>query len=64
MNDAPAATPIGPVAPGSGRVLHAPGMRAGRWVFAIGHVAQNYGVGIAADVLQPSAPNARGRAAL
>ena len=60
MNDAPAATPIGPVALGSGRVLYAPAMRAGPWVFASGHMAQDYGAGIAADVLRPLAPNARG----
>ena len=60
MNDAPAATPIGPVALGSERVLYAPAMRAGPWVFASGHMAQDYGAGIAADVLRPLAPNARG----
>lgn len=51
MDDAPAAAPIGPVALGSGRVLYAPGMRAGPWVFASGHMAQDYGAAAAALVL-------------
>ena len=52
--------PLLPVALGNGRVNYAPGMRAGSWVFATGHMAQDYGNGIAASVLGEAAPNAAG----
>ncbi len=52
--------PLLPVALGNGRVHYAPGMRAGPWVFASGHMAQDYGNGIAASVLREAAPNAAG----
>ncbi|MDE0056743.1 MAG: RidA family protein [Defluviicoccus sp.] len=52
--------PLLPVALGNGRVHYAPGMRAGPWVFASGHMAQDYGHGIAASVLREAAPNAAG----
>ena len=52
--------PLLPVTLGNGRVAYAPGMRAGSWVFASGHMAQDYGSGIAASVLREGAPNAAG----
>ena len=52
--------PLLPVSLGNGRVDYAPGMRAGSWVFASGHMAQDYGRGIAASVLREAAPNAAG----
>ena len=52
--------PLLPVALGNGRVHFAPGIRAGSWVFASGHMAQDYGNGIAASVLREDAPNASG----
>ena len=52
--------PLLPVVLGNGRVDYAPGMRAGSWVFASGHMAQDYGSGIAASVLREGAPNAAG----
>ncbi len=52
--------PLLPVVLGNGRVRYAPGMRAGSWVFATGHMAQDYGSGIAASVLREGAPNAAG----
>ncbi len=60
MNQAASTQPIAPVSLGNGRVLYAPGMRAGDWVFATGHMAQDYGAGIAAAVLRPRSPNAKG----
>ena len=54
------AEPLLPVTLGNGRVRYAPGMRAGAWVFASGHMAQDYGNGIAAPVLREAAPNAAG----
>ena len=55
-----AVEPLLPVRLGNGRVHYAPGVRAGEWVFATGHMAQDYGRGIDADVLAEAAPNARG----
>ena len=52
--------PLLPVSLGNGRVDYAPGVRAGSWVFASGHMAQDYGRGIAASVLREAAPNAAG----
>lgn len=52
--------PLLPVVLGNGRVHYAPGVRAGSWVFASGHMAQDYGHGIAASVLREGAPNAAG----
>ena len=39
MNTELAVEPISPVNLGNGRVLYAPGVRAGQWVFATGHMA-------------------------
>ncbi len=52
--------PLLPVVLGNERVRYAPGMRAGSWVFATGHMAQDYGNGIAASVLREGTPNAAG----
>ena len=51
---------INPVELGNGKVIYAPGIRAGQWVFATGHMAQDYGAGIASDVLREGAPNSAG----
>ncbi len=60
MTDGTGVRLIDPVALGGGRVLYAPGVRAGGWVFATGHMAQDYGAGIAAEVLRPGAPHRTG----
>ena len=60
MNTELAVEPISPVNLGNGRVLYAPGVRAGQWVFATGHMAQDYAAGIADTVLQPRHPNSQG----
>lgn len=60
MNERSAVEPINPVKLGNGGVHFAPGIRAGNWVFASGQMAQDYGAGIATDVLRPRAPNAAG----
>ncbi len=52
--------PLLPVILGDGRVHYAPGVRAGAWVFATGHMAQDYGNGIAASVLRAGVPNRTG----
>jgi enamine deaminase RidA (YjgF/YER057c/UK114 family) len=53
-----AVEPIHPVELGPGKVCFAQGVRAGRWVFATGLMAQDFANGIAADVLAERAPNA------
>ncbi len=52
------AEPLLPVELGAGRVKFAQGMKAGRWVFASGLMAQDFINGIAADVLGETAPHA------
>jgi len=52
------AEPLLPVELGSGKVRFAQGMKAGRWVFATGLMAQDFKNGIAAEVLAPRAPHA------
>ena len=47
-----------PVELGPGRVKFAQGIKAGRWVFATGLMAQDFVSGIAADVLSERAPHA------
>ena len=47
-----------PVELGPGRVRYAQGMKAGRWVFATGIMAQDYGSGLSADVSAEAAPHA------
>jgi enamine deaminase RidA (YjgF/YER057c/UK114 family) len=46
-----------PVELGRGRVRFAQGIRAGRWVFVTGCMAQNFSDGIAPDVLRERAPH-------
>jgi enamine deaminase RidA (YjgF/YER057c/UK114 family) len=53
-----AVEPILPVELGRGKVAFAQGMRAGRWVFATGLMAQDFVNGIAPDVLAERAPHA------
>jgi enamine deaminase RidA (YjgF/YER057c/UK114 family) len=52
-----AVKPLLPVELGSGRVRFAQGMRAGRWVFATGLMAQDFKSGIAPDVLAERMPH-------
>ena len=54
----PAVEPLLPVELGKGRVRYAQGMRAGNWIFATGHMAQDFETGIAADVLAERLPQA------
>jgi enamine deaminase RidA (YjgF/YER057c/UK114 family) len=53
-----AAEPLLPVELGSGKIKFAQGVKAGRWVFATGLMAQDFINGIAPDVLAERAPNA------
>jgi hypothetical protein len=50
--------PLLPVQLGSGRIRFAQGVKAGRWVFATGLMAQDFVNGIAPDVLAERAPHA------
>jgi enamine deaminase RidA (YjgF/YER057c/UK114 family) len=50
--------PLLPVELGAGKIKFAQGMKAGRWVFAAGLMAQNFVDGIAPDVLAERAPHA------
>ena len=52
------AEPLLPVELGSGKVKYAQGIKAGRWVFATGVMAQDFKNGIAPDVLSERAPHA------
>jgi enamine deaminase RidA (YjgF/YER057c/UK114 family) len=51
-------TPLLPVELGSGKIKFAQGIKAGRWVFATGLMAQDFVHGIAPDVLAEHAPHA------
>jgi enamine deaminase RidA (YjgF/YER057c/UK114 family) len=51
------AEPLLPVELGSGKIKFAQGVKAGRWVFATGLMAQDFVNGIAPDVLLPRAPH-------
>ena len=51
------AEPLLPVELGPGKVKFAQGMKAGRWVFATGVMAQDFAQGIAPDVLSERAPH-------
>ncbi len=53
-----AVEPLLPVELGSGKIKFAQGMKAGRWVFATGLMAQDFNNGIAPDVLAERAPHA------
>ena len=57
-NPSAAAEPLLPVELGPGKVKFAQGMKAGRWVFATGVMAQDFKGGIAPDVLSERAPHA------
>jgi enamine deaminase RidA (YjgF/YER057c/UK114 family) len=50
--------PLLPVELGAGKIKFAQGMKAGRWVFATGLMAQDFASGIAPDVLAARAPHA------
>src|SRR5258705_13679408 len=52
------AEPLLPVELGAGKVKFAQGIKAGRWVFATGVMAQDFKNGIAADELSERAPHA------
>ena len=52
------AEPLLPVELGAGKVKFAQGVKAGRWVFATGVMAQDFKNGIAPDVLSERAPHA------
>src|SRR5262245_15036567 len=52
------AEPLLPVELGAGKVKFAQGIKAGRWVFATGVMAQDFKNGIAPDVLAEDAPHA------
>src|SRR5580658_10932076 len=58
MTKSAAVEPLLPVELGSGKVKFAQGMKAGRWVFATGLMAQDFVNGIAPDVLAERAPHA------
>jgi len=58
MSNSADVQPLRPVKLGKGDVHFAQGMRAGRWVFATGHMAQDFDTGIAADVLGARLPHA------
>ena len=53
----PAAEPLLPVELGLGKIKFAQGMKAGRWVFANGLMAQDFINGIAPDVLDARLPH-------
>src|SRR5215813_2330469 len=53
-----AVEPLLPVELGTGKVKFAQGMKAGRWVFATGLMAQDFVNGIAPNVLAAHAPHA------
>ncbi len=52
------AEPLLPVELGSGKVKFAQGVKAGRWVFATGLMAQDFVNGIAPDVTAERTPHA------
>lgn len=53
-----AVEPLLPVELGSGKIRFAQGVKAGRWVFATGLMAQDFSNGIAPDVLAEATPHA------
>ncbi|MBX9845698.1 MAG: hypothetical protein K2Z80_28220 [Xanthobacteraceae bacterium] len=53
----PAAEPLLPVELGPGKIRFAQGMKAGRWVFASGLMAQDFKTGLAPDVLAARMPH-------
>src|ERR1051326_6260462 len=55
--NAAAAEPLLPVELGPGKIKFAQGMKAGRWVFATGVMAQDFKSGIAPEVMAENAPH-------
>src|SRR6201996_2153271 len=58
MTKSSAVEPLLPVELGPGKVKFAQGIKAGRWVFATGVMAQDFVKGIAPDVLAERSPHA------
>src|SRR5580692_12361183 len=58
MTKSAAVEPLLPVELGPGKIKFAQGVKAGRWVFATGLMAQDFVHGIAPDVLAERAPHA------
>jgi enamine deaminase RidA (YjgF/YER057c/UK114 family) len=58
MTTSAAVEPLLPVELGLGRIKFAQGMKAGRWIFATGLMAQDFKNGIAPNVLAERAPHA------
>lgn len=58
MTEESAVRPLLPVRLGKGDVQFAQGVQAGRWVFATGHMGQDFVHGMAPDVLAPALPHA------
>ena len=56
-NAAAAVEPLLPIELGPGKIKFAQGMKAGRWVFATGVMAQDFKSGIAPEVLAENAPH-------
>jgi enamine deaminase RidA (YjgF/YER057c/UK114 family) len=52
----PSVKTLAPVFLGAGKVHYAQGIQAGPWVFATGHMAQNYRDGVCPDVLAAEMP--------
>ncbi len=58
MTKSATAEPLLPVELGAGKIKFAQGMKAGRWVFATGLMAQDFKNGIAPDMLAERTPHA------
>src|SRR6516165_10712596 len=58
MSKSATVEPLLPVELGAGKIKFAQGMKAGRWVFASGLMAQDFVNGIAPDVLAERTPHA------
>ena len=52
-----AVLPLRPVELGAGKIPYAPGVRAGNWVFATGHMGQDFKNGIPDDVVRGDHPH-------
>ena len=50
--------PLLPVELGHGKIRYAQGIKAGRWVFVTGCMAQNFADGIAPEILARDIPHA------
>lgn len=58
MTDSPAVEHIRPVHLGAAGVHYSQGVKAGRWVFATGHMAQDFEAGFASAVVSEDLPHA------